>query len=228
MISLFAAILTVDGPSWIEKLWDSFYNTYLSEEALYFENLNLGTGSMVSLRGIIFGVFVGIIIASFAILFDKRVLGEFVRKLLSEECLSPQSAKTLYELGYMRKYTIRNSVRRGTTLRSVVKCREEEEYNAQISEQREKYEEKRREDKSLPPFRAAPYSVNADTDHFYIPEEKKYSAEIRFEKKGSTWLGFFVLILVCIIGCVALLLVVPQILQLVDEFVGSFKPNMLT
>ncbi len=226
MISPLAAFLSAEEPSFIKELWDYFYSTYLSGESLHFENLNFGSGSMISLSGILFGLFVGIIVASFAMVIDKRVLGEFVRKLLSEECLSPESAKTLYELGYNRKYVIRNGVRRGTTLRSVVKCREEEEYNAQIAEQRAKYEERRKEDDSLPPFREAPYSVNADTDHFYIPEEKKYSAEMRFEKKGTSWFAFFVVILVCIIGFVALLFVLPELLELVDEFVGSFKPDI--
>lgn len=227
MISFLSAHLSAEEPSLIRELWDIFYETYLSGDNLHFENLNFGTGSMVSLTGIIFGLCIGIIIASFAMVIDKRVYGEFVRKLLSEECLSPERAKNLYELGYLRKYAIRGAVRRGTHLRCVIKCREEEEYYAALAEQRAEYEARRAQDKSLPPFKEIPYKVNPDTDHFYIPEEKKYSAEMRFEKKGTSWLVLVAVAIVSIIGCIALLAVIPRILQLVDEFAGIFNSNEL-
>ena len=44
---------------------------------------------------------VGFVIASGYIYYNKILLGSFVRTLLSEGCLSMQSAKTLSELGFM-------------------------------------------------------------------------------------------------------------------------------
>ena len=219
------SFLSAENSSFFGDLWEAFYNTYFSGDSLYFENLNTGTSSLVSLGGIIFGLFVGIIIASFAIVINKRVYGEFVRKLLYDECLSAESSKTLYELGYMRKYSIRNAVGHSTKLRCVIKCREEEEYYAALAEKKAEHEAKRAEDRSIPPFKEIPYKVDPNTDHFYIPEKKKYSAEMRFEDKGTSWGVLALIAVVAVVGCIALLFVIPNILQLVNEFMGMFDPK---
>ena len=103
------------------------------------------------------------------------------------------------------------------------KCREEEEYKASLAQKREEYERKREEDPTLPPFKESGYTVDPDEDHFYIPEEKKYSAEFRFEKKGTSWLGFVAVIVIAVIVFFVLLLVIPEILKLLDELAGGIK-----
>ena len=206
-----------------QDLWYYIYTNYIYPEDVYYENLNLSAGSMASLRNILFGLLLGLIIASFAMTFNKRVLGRFVRKILSFEATSPDSAKTLEEYGLNKNYLIRYWVRKGTNIRTVVKCREEEEYNASLREKMQEYEERRKEDPSLPRFKWVDYSVNADKDHFYIPEEKKYSAETRFEKRGSSWGALIFVTVISIVLFAVLLFVVPEILKLVDGFVGMVR-----
>ena len=196
-----------------------------------YEHLGNGAGSMTSLPMIIIGIFIGLALAAFASVFNKRVLGDYVRELLREEALSAESAKTLAELGYERKSVIRYSVRKGVNLRRVVRCREEEEYLAAIEAKREEYEEKRKSDPSLPKFKAEPFRVDADEHHFYIPEEMKYMADIKFEKKGSTWLGAFVFIVVLAIAFVLLMLALPYILSVLNDWfgwLGNSTPNVVT
>lgn len=200
-----------------QDLWYYIYTNYISPEEIYYENLKV---SMVTLRNILFGLFLGLIIASVAMTFNKRVLGKFIRSVLSADATSPESAKTLEELGFSRNYIIRNGVRRGTNIRCVVKCREEEEYNASLEVKRLEYEELRKADPSLPPFKTVEYSVNADKDHFYIPQEKKYSAEMRFEKKGSSWGALIITVIVSVALFAILLFAIPEILKLVDGLAG--------
>ena len=220
-------LTTTQDPSLWRELWDHFYETYFAPENVYYPNLNMNADSVAMIRNIVIGLMIGVIIASFAVIIDKRVLGAFVRKLLSEECLSPESAKRLCDLGFDKKYVIKNGVRRGTNLRAVVKCREEEEYNEQMARQKALYEERRREDSSLPPFVDVPYRVDADADHFYIPEEKKYAADLRFEKKGTTWLIFAMIILVSFILLVAFIFLLPEMLEFLDSLVGSFNNSTM-
>mgnify|MGYP003320515234 CR=1 FL=1 len=212
--------LTRSEPTLWEEIWESVRNSWTTSENVYFDNLNLGNNAVATVRNIIFGIFVGIIVASFIMIIDKRVLGSFVRKLLSEDCTSPDKAKTLYDLGFCVKYSVRNGVRRGSTLRSVVVCVEEEEYNAKLEERRAEYEKKRAENSSLPPFKETPYSVNADTDRFYIPEEKKYAPDMRFAQKGTNWLIFALIILISAVAFVALSFLTPEILTLLDDLAG--------
>ena len=222
MLPIVSALSAAGEPSLWEAMLEYIEENYFAEVS--YNNLGLGMlGSTATLRNILFGLLVGIVIASFIMVFDKRVLGSFVRKLLKEECLSPESAKRLCQLGFADKLTVRNSLRRGTTLRSVVRSREEEEYKASIEERRAEYEKKREEDPTLPPFKAAEYKIDPDEDHFYIPEEKKYSAEFRFEKKGPTWLGFAAVVVVAVVLFFVLLFVIPELMKLLDELVGGIK-----
>lgn len=223
MLSLLTNTAEGAEPTLWQEIWDYIYTTYFAPDSVYFENISLGSGTMVTVRNVILGLAIGVIIASIAIIVDKRVLGNFVRAIIRGEYLSPENAKTLSELGFDKKYSIRNGVRRSSVLRSVVRCREEEEYNAKLAEQRAEYEKRRESEPDLPPFKEVPYSINTDTDHFYIPEEKKYSAEMRFEKKGTNWLWFAIIVIVCIVAFAVLLAVIPQILGLVDDFAGGLN-----
>ena len=217
------AALNNNQPSLWEEIWEYLYNAWFSPDGLYLENIDLGTDPLSSVRTIVFGLFVGVIVASFIIVIDKRVLGKFIRKLLDEECTSPDKAKTLYELGFGVNYTIRNAVKRGTTVRNVVRCVEEEKYISETEERRAEYEKRREEDTSLPEFKDVPYKVNADIDSFYIPEAKKYTAAMRFEKKGTNW-GVLVLIALISVVCFAVLVfLIPEILKLLDDLVGLWN-----
>ncbi len=202
-------------PTFWQEAVEYFRNYFSIAYSKPYENLGFGTGTMISVPMIIIALAIGIIIAAFASVIDKRVLGDFIRALLSEECLSKESAKTLDELGYSEKYIIRNSVRRGTNIRSVVRCVEEEQYNEKMAAEREAAEREGRK------FVEIPYKVDADRDHFYIPEEKKYKADMKFNKRGTSWGGFALIAVLTVVLAIVLLFVMPKILDFVDTFIGA-------
>lgn len=194
-------------PLW-KEICNLFYEAYFGTEG-YYEHLDMGTGSLLSLRLIILGIFLGIAAGSFVSVFNKRVLGGFVRKLLREECLSPETGKTLPELNYAAKLTIRRAVKKNVNLLRVVRCREEEEYlTAMEAEGRKKY----------PPFR-----IDPDRHHFYIPEDMKYMADVKFEAKGMTWQSAIAFSILMIVTMLVLLGFLPNILSLLNDFVGMLK-----
>ncbi len=220
------AMLSGDEPSLIEELWQYIYQTYFTESEAVYENLNFGTGSMMTLRNIIFGLLIGFIIASFAVIIDKRVLGNFVRRLLDGENIGPENAVTLSDAGYNKKQKIciiSNAVRRSVNIRRVVRCLEEEKFNTSLDEAEREYEKKRAENPELPAFKRTAFTPNAAKDHFYIPEEMKYTADIKFDKKGTSWWMFFVLVIIAIVLFAVLLFAIPQLLQMLDNFIGSIS-----
>ena len=211
----------------LKDFWNDFYTNYVDPHEVY-EHLDLGSGSLLSIRMIIIGLFIGIALAGFAAVFNKRVLGALVRRMLAEECLSPESAKTLDELGFGANLFIRFAMRsNGVNLRRVVKCREEELYYEELDKQRKAHEKARETDPSLKKFKEIPYRTDVLEDSFYIPEEMKYVAELKFESKGTSWLGIIVLMLVSIIMLVAVLIALPEILGLIDDFLAGFSEKPL-
>lgn len=220
-LSVFAAAAQQTSP--FKEFFVDFYHQYIVPD-VHYENLNFGSGSFLSVRMIVVGLFIGIALAGFAAVFNKRVLGSFVRRLIAQECLSPDSAKTLDELGFGANIFIRFAMRTsGVNLRRVVKCREEELYYEQLAKEREAYELEREKDPKLPKFEETPYRVDVLEDSFYIPEDKKYVADMKFAANGTSWLGIIALFVVSFIALVLVLVALPSILGLIDDFVGGFK-----
>lgn len=78
------------------------------------------TGSETTLASIIIPLVTGVIIAACAVLFNKQIIGKFVKRLFDENADSEQNAKTLEELGFQKNRILRYSLRDGSTLRKVV------------------------------------------------------------------------------------------------------------
>ena len=207
-------------PLWREIFTD-FYENYYGN-SVYYPNLNMDTDSMIFVKNLILGIFIGLCIAAFGAVYNKRVLGKFVRTLLREECLSKESAKTLTELGVMQNYAIRNAVRKSVNLRRVVRCREEEEFLEEQEKLRLKFEEAAKGSKRSA-FREEKFEMDTANDHFYIPEDMKYMADVKFESRGTTWLGAILFVIIMAIVFVALLVFLPQIFETLDSFVGGFS-----
>lgn len=226
---LFSALSVAETESELEmplwkELWQYFYNTYINP-AEYYENLGADSSTMLSVRLIIFGLFVGVSLATFASVFNKRVLGDVVRRLIAEEALSPDKALTLDELGYGSNPLIGLAVKKSTSLRRVVKCREEVAYDMETERKRREYEERRKGGEKLPKFKDTVYRIDTHTDAFYIPEDMKYMADVKFEKKGTTWLGACLTVVVMAVVFVAVMIALPHIFELLDSFAAGFEPS---
>ena len=205
----------------IEELWEYFVETYITNERVY-ENLDFG--GLFSVQTLVIGIFIGLAIASFAAVINKQVNGEFVARLIDRGCLSPESAKTLPELDAADKLMLRYGVVRGVNLRRVVRCREEEEYLAESRKKAEEYAAMRLENPKLPKsFTPKPFKVDPDAHHFYISEDMKYMAEVKFSRKGNSIWGALLYSALILVALVALIVFLPYLLDLLDDAIGLLK-----
>ena len=213
----------------LSEWWESFYNSHFASGD--YENLGIGDGGFMSIQSIVIGIAIGFFIACCMTVFDRHVLGDFVRHVLHNECLSRESAKTLEELGYHKNSFIRGGVRNGVSLRRVVKCVEEEDFNAEVAKKRAEFEEANAHlGKKAPKFREPKFKMDVMTMHYYIPEDLKYVADVKFEKKGAGGLTLFLSFLVFAVLAIVFLLLVPELLQMLDNMIGIFdwKSNVVT
>ncbi len=202
-------------------LWRYFYDTYLNPSE-YYEHLGIDGGGILSVRMVILGLCIGLIVAMFAAVYNKRTLGNIVRRFLAAEALSPDTALTLEDVGLQGSAIARYSVRKSITLRRVLKCREEVEFTAKQNAAREEHEQRRKDDKSIKKFREAEYSVNPYADAFYIPEDMKYTADVKFEKKGTSLAGAFIFSGIILVAFVVIMVALPHLLGFIDGIVGAF------
>lgn len=176
---------------------------------------------VTSVRNALIGIVIGIFIGTLAAAFSRLVMGIFVRALLEDECLSPERAKTLDELGVKGNFLIRLGLRRGYYYRSTVRSIEQDEFLARIKEEASLEnisaadsengltglptegstdDVKGRKKKSADKKANTSVSVfcgDVNSMHFYIPEEKRYTAGTRFGKKGSELMGIILTVAVC-------------------------------
>lgn len=207
-------------PSLLEELWNYFAENYLNVHLGVYENLNFGSGSLITVHSVVLGLFGGIIAAAALALYDRNVLGSFVRAVIREGCLSPEDAKPLWELGFAKNGAVKASLRSQTKLGRVVHCVEKEAYDRAVAERRAAYIAEHGDDNN---FSAPAYRIDFENDHFYIPDEEHYRAEIRFENKGSGWFSFILVTVLCVIATVVTYVFLPDILQLLDNAVGMME-----
>ena len=203
-----------------EELWAYLKGKYFSVNLGEYEHISMGTGSLITLRNVILGICAGIIIASIIAAYDKNKLGKLVRKLIKEECLWPEKAKTLEELGFERNHGIRSNLKRGRVLSKVVKCVEKEAFDKEVEALREAYIAEHGNDKR---FEEPKFKIDIDTAHFYIPDDEHYAADLRFDHKGSGWRAFILVIIVTLIIAILVCFLLPDMIQLVDNMIDILK-----
>lgn len=210
------------------KSFSDFFTNLFSPDMGEYEYIGV-SGSMI--RNIIVGLLCGFFLACCMTVFDRRVLGDFVRRVLYCECFSKETAMTLAELGYLKNSIIRGSLRGNVSLRRVVKCVEEEEFRARAEAEYAALVKACEEAGKKPPKRTFPtFKVDPTVMHFYIPEDLKYVADVKFEKKGANWVTLLVSFVLFLVLASLAAFLLPDLLQLIDNMMAQFDPtnNILT
>ena len=201
--------------------WFKILNDIFSLELGQYDNLGFGDFAFNNLRGILFGMVLGIIFASYLVIFNRRVHGDFIRSLINDDCSTPEKAKTLAEIGYLKNSAVRGALRSGNTYRGIVRCVEAEEYYTAREQARGEYEARvAASGEKAPAFTSPEYHYDFATSHFYIPEDIHFTATRRFEKKGTSIFSAVAITVVSIVLFWAILKFLPDILQYIDNFVG--------
>ena len=211
--------ISAGGKSLIEELWEYIEETYFSPEIPTLNNFDFGTGTLISLKTILVGLTVGLILASLITIYNKRYIGSFIRKLLSEECFDQESAKTLDELGYLNNLGVRNALKTDKPLSRWIRCVEEDEFLDEIVKKREQYEEKHKDDPKAPKYKELSFKRDVKTMHFYVPEDKKYTIDVKYDAKGANWVSIILVAAISIAACAFLSFALPELIKMVDNFI---------
>lgn len=211
--------------SLLQELWEYFVDRYFTLDMPYFQNFTIDTNTLNTLRWLIIGITFGVIFASISTVYNKRYIGDFIRKLLYEECFDAERAKTLYDLGYLKNPGVRGSIKSGGSLSRWVRCVEEDEFLAEQEKKRAEFESIHAGDPQKPKFKEIEFKRDCNTMHFYLPEEKKYAAEIKFDDTGISIRSVILTIIVSILLCAFIFYMLPDVIKLVDNFITVMKGN---
>ncbi len=164
---------------------------FFSIPAKAYEHFTLSYATARTLTTIIIAICAGVILAALYNFYIRRVPGGVVRLLLSRGALSPESALSAEELGLLDHPFALWELLRGVSLRHIVCAVSDAENDEE--------------------------NMDAKT-RFYIPEDKKFRAEVRFEEKGNGIMGLAITSALAVVLGIVLIKLIPVVLAMVDSF----------
>ncbi len=199
-------------------LFFEFLKERLTVDFGQYDNLGLTELSLGRIRMAVIAAFVAVIIASFVITLNRGVYGVLIERLNGENCHSPETAKTLGELGLGKNSAIRAAISSGSIYKGLVFCRSKDVFDTErIRENLEAAAD------GLPPSVKKRYKYDFSRDRFYVPEKSSFTAEQKFEKKGSRLPMAIFVSVAAAVGLFLALLLLPDILAFLDNFVGMMS-----
>ena len=192
-------ILSVSFDNIISSVYDFFNPTFEG-----YTNFDFSASQQKMLPIMIFALFFGVFLAAFYTLYIRSILGGVVRKLIAGKNFDAASAKTLAELGFPKNIFVRHALKNPYSLRRVLRSRELDAHEAAGKA-------------------AVDFVYDPKNEHFYLPEDDKYKAEMRFGKTATaphTILFVLLGIMICEIAVFAFL---PELVRFFDNVVSIFS-----
>ncbi len=235
---------------WLTALFNDLFGVHFHK----YEHIPLGPSSNRSAQLVILAAVIALILASVIVLITKRREGRFVKKLLKDECFSPERAKSLSELGEFRSTFLRRALVRGGMLGKCVYCVRVDAAEASKEDSKDTGEAAEDVDEtSLSADEGIAKSENAPTDEaaamalelrkhekykltgegkidfktarFYIPEVLKYRAEVRYEGRDLGWVAVVLTVVLSLVGAFLVSRFLPDFIQLLDNLIGMTAPQ---
>ncbi|MBE6679793.1 MAG: hypothetical protein E7598_04640 [Ruminococcaceae bacterium] len=176
----------------LKEIYYNLKETYFSPDLTAIKNFDTYDAQRF-MPYLVIGLCIGIFAAVCIMYYNHEYLGRVVRKLYKAGAFSPETAKSLTEMG-CNKYLIRKNLMRDTVLSKYVKP------TSEINSEKDAYE-------AL----------------YYIPEDDKYIADKRFKKVKGGMLTVIITFFICLFGCFSLMFLIPQILQFADNLISVIK-----
>ncbi len=154
-----------------------------------------GLASVSTVELVVWSILIGVIIGTLSICYKKIIIGSFVRDLLKAEANSRDNAKTLLELGYSKNFFVKHELKRGAELRKLVWETDDEIQQAADGT----YYSARKKEMIL------------QTARFYISDENKYKADLRYNAKGTDIFTLIIAVLLFTLAAFALIKFIPYI-----------------
>ena len=166
----------------------------------HYTNFDIDEGSLPI---IIWGICIGIIVGAFVSIFYKHWTSSFIKALVKNDALTKEKACTLNSLRFSGKWYIKNELKKGSSplLRYVKSANGFElENNEEIGSDKAKKK------------------TSINEEKFYLPEETKFSAELRYTGVRNPIGSFMITSILCIAAAVFAQFAAPELLQMLDNF----------
>ena len=169
---------------------------------------------IVTLKTVLWGIWAGFAAGLVITYYNKVYLGSLVRYLIENGIFSEDKALTTEETGIKHTWLLKRSLKNGSLLRKYISIANPEDTVKKVAQSPAS-------EKLRKVFLAHPekYSYDFDRMKLYIPEDKKYQAEARFEnKKKNPWTLIIWIASLTALAILVEYILLPDMLQMLDNF----------
>ncbi len=169
---------------------------------------------MLTLPIIIWGAVGGAFLGTVLSLVGRRIPGVFLKHLKGAAANSPEGAVTLAELGMEKNFLLKRALGDGKPLRKYVSLSNEADF-VKFTPNSSRFARILRKIFSLPEPQERT-RIDFNQAKFYITDDDRYTAEVRYNGKGADGLGIILsLILLAVLGAV-LHWVLPELITMLE------------
>ena len=178
----------------------------------YYDNFDINVND-VSFKLIIWGLYIGIVLGTLGSVIFRHYSGKIIKSLVRSSANSEETAKTLRELGLNKSPFVRGYLKDDSLIRRSVMICDDPYKSAEHGKIKKFWYEK---------FLRTPVPMSIDFNKakFYLPEENRIAAELRFKEEKHPVRNF--VLSAVILSAVALFaaFAIPELLQMLDNFIS--------
>lgn len=165
-----------------------------------------GSSMLFLIWAIYAGIVIGVLLSMICRVYAHRIVKAAVDKGADSEA----NAKTVEELGLGKGWIVRRMLRADSGLRKVLCCANEQEFP---------------QPKTSKWFGERVQKTPFDTAKFYLPEERRVTAEVRFPEESHPVRNFILAAAVLFVVAFLAVTVIPELLTMTDNLVTQIKPQ---
>ncbi len=187
--------------------------------AAAFENFTFDS-PLFTLETVVWGLVIGVCVGAAWSVLTRRTLGTFVKRMHAAGAGDPDTAVTLENIGMAKNPILKVSLREGKALRKYALCANPEE-SVIARPAPTGFGKTVRRILSLEETR--PAQVDLSRARFYMPDEQRYEAEVRYDKKGTDIAGLIVSVVLLIVLGFVVQWLLPELLAYLDRAISAMR-----
>ena len=184
-----------------------------------YDNFDLVSINSPSFLFLVGALYVGILLGVLSALILRVHSHRIVKALTEHGAADRESAATLEQLGLKDNRFVRSLLKSDSALRRTVLCANESEFREQKPSVLTRFWRNKILRDPLPP------ATDFEVARFYLPEEKRVSAELRYSEEKHPVRSFILAALGLLALALFTIFVLPELLTMVDNLITQVKPQ---
>lgn len=173
-----------------------------------------------SIQMLIWGICAGAMLGIVLTILRRAQAHAVIAALREHGADTPETARTLEELGLGKRILLRRYLKTGSAMRRLVLCANEADFPKETPHPLAVfwYEKFLRDE--------IPVRVPYGMARFYLPEEHRIRAEFRYPKESNPVRACLLSVVLLVLAALFVTWALPQLLAMFDEFVNDITPDL--